>query len=81
MEEREVTREIEDEVMEEEIEMREKEGCWDHWKSQIQLKQDCCIEKLQNDGNEWRNKRMEERVRRREEEALEICETGENILP
>ena len=64
MEERKKNGEIEDNVMVEDKEMRECEGCSIHQKHQIQVKQHCCIEnskmKEKSEGrNEWR------RVRRR----------------
>ena len=59
MKKREMKGEIEDEVMVEEREMRENEGCSIHQKHQIQVKQHCCIEnskmKERSEGrNEWR---------------------------
>ena len=82
MEEGEMKKEIEDEAMEEEREIRERdhEGCWVHWKFQIQLKQDCCIE-----NPKWWKEVKEEmnggESEKKGEEGLEICETGENIFP
>ena len=63
MEEREMKGEFEDEVMKEEREMRENEGCWVHWKLPIQLKQDCWIENSKmmerSEGRkEWRRARI-----------------------
>ena len=55
MEEREKEREIEDEMMVEEREMKEKIGCSIHQKHQIQVKQDYCIENSKmKEKSEWR---------------------------
>ena len=68
MEEGEMKEEIEDEVMEEEREMKErdKEGCWVHWKSQIQLKQGGLMkDPKMMERSEWRNERRKEEEGRR----------------